>query len=88
MKGVFDICFGSQRSASFPSYEYDGPFSELAVKIMVQQGEFVKVILGRDFFGGSEYARIRASRGVVFIKEMDVYEFLTESENLKNIMED
>lgn len=88
MKGAFDICFGSQRSASFPSYEYDGPFSELAVKIMVQQGGFVKVILGRDFFGGSEYARIRASRGVVFIKEMEVDEFLTESDNLKNIMEE
>jgi len=88
MKSAFDICFGSQRSASFPSYEYDGPFSELAVKIMVQQGGFIKVILGRDFFGGSEYARIRASRGVVFIKEMDVDEFLTESSNLKSIMED
>jgi hypothetical protein len=55
---------------------------------MVQQGGFVKVILGRDFFGGSEYARIRASRGVVFIKEMEVDEFLTESDNLKNIMEE
>ncbi len=88
MKSAFNICFGSQRSASFPSYEYDGPFSELAVKIMVQQGGFIKVILGRDFFGGSEYARIRASRGIVFIKEMEVDEFLTESEKLRNIMED
>jgi len=88
MKSAFDICFGSQRSASFPSYEHDGPFSELAVKIMVQQGGFIKVILGRDFFGGSEYARIRASRGIVFIKEMEVEEFLTESDNLRNIMEE
>ncbi|HPP30754.1 MAG TPA: glucosamine-6-phosphate deaminase, partial [bacterium] len=87
MKSAFDICFASQRSASFPSYEYDGPFSELAAKIMVQQGGIIKRVLGRDFFGASKYARIRASRGINFLKEMTLDEFLKESLTLKNLME-
>lgn len=87
MKSAFDICFASQKSASFPSYEYDGPFSELAARIMVHQGGIIKRVLGRDFFGGSKYARIRASRGINFLKEMSLDEFLKESLTLKNLME-
>lgn len=87
MKSAFDICFASQKTASFPSYEYDGPFSELAVKILVEQGGIIKRVLGRDFFGASKYARIRASRGVNFLKEMSVEKFLKESITLKNLME-
>ena len=34
---AFMNCFGSQSAASFPSYEHDGPFSELAQKIQVEQ---------------------------------------------------
>ncbi|MFN4226763.1 MAG: glucosamine-6-phosphate deaminase [Candidatus Ratteibacteria bacterium] len=87
MKSAFNICFASQTSASFPSYEYDGPFSELTVKILVEQGGIIKRVLGRDFFGASKYARIRASRGVNFIKEMSIEEFLKEAVALKNLME-
>ncbi|MBN1445779.1 MAG: 6-phosphogluconolactonase [Candidatus Omnitrophica bacterium] len=87
LKSAFDICFASQKSASFPSHEYDGPFSELAQKILVEQGAFIKRILGRDFFGGSQFARIRASRGVNFIKEMDIEEFFAEARSLRRLME-
>lgn len=87
MKSAFDICFASQRNASFPSYEYDGPFSELAQKIMVQQSSFLKKVLGRDFFGASECARIRASRGMNFLKEMSFEEFMEESRALRQLME-
>jgi glucosamine-6-phosphate deaminase len=87
MKSAFDICFASQRSASFPSYEYDGPFSELAQKIMVEQNGFLKKVMGRDFFGASEFARIRASRGLNFVKEMSLNEFLAESQTLRRLME-
>ncbi len=87
MKSAFDICFASQRSASFPSYEYDGPFSELAQKIMVEQSSFLKKVMGRDFFGASEFARIRASRGLNFIKEMSFEEFMEESRTLRQLME-
>ncbi len=87
MKSAFDICFASQKSASFPSYEYDGPFSELAQKIMVEQSGFLKKVMGRDFFGASRFARIRASRGVHFIREMKLDEFLEESQTLRQLME-
>lgn len=87
MKSAFEICFSSQKSASFPSYEHDGLFSELAQKIMVEQRSAMKKVLGRDFFGGSKFARIRASRGVNFIREMEIEEFLSEAQNLRKVME-
>jgi len=87
LKSAFQICFSSQKTASFPSPEYDGLFSELAQKIMVEQGSSIKKILGRDFFGGSKFARIRASRGVNLIKEMAVKEFLAEAQILRRLME-
>lgn len=87
MKSAFDICFSSQKSASFPSYEYDGPFSELAQKIMVEQSGFLKKVMGRDFFGASEFARIRASRGLNFVREMSFDEFLAQSHILRQLME-
>ena len=43
-------CFGSQAAASFPSYEYDRLFSELAQKTQVEQYSMIKTCLGRDFF--------------------------------------
>lgn len=88
IRSAFDICFGSQRSASFPSYEYDGPFSELAIKIMVEQGRLIKTVIGNEFFIQNEYPRLRASRGINFIKEMEVEEFWEECKILKNLMED
>lgn len=87
MKRAFEICFASQKSASFPSPEYDGPFSELACKIMIEQGSAIKKVLGSAFFGGSPFARIRASRGVNLIREMDVEEFLQEAHVLRRLME-
>lgn len=86
MNAAFDICFGSQRSASFPSYEYDGPFSKLAQKIMVEQFSILKNCLGRDFFYKNPVPRLRATRGFVFIREMNVEEFLSEAYRLKEIM--
>ena len=34
----------------FPGYEHDGPFSELAQRIPVEQDVMVKMRLGMDFF--------------------------------------
>ena len=36
MHNAFMSTFVSQRDASFPSYEYDGPFSELARRVQVE----------------------------------------------------
>ncbi|MCM8769345.1 MAG: glucosamine-6-phosphate deaminase [Candidatus Omnitrophica bacterium] len=87
MKSAFQACFGSQRSASFPSYEIDGPFSELAQKIMVEQYAMLKTCLGRDFFYNNPIARLRATRGFVFLKEMTAEEFFQEAALIKRLME-
>ncbi|HOL66961.1 MAG TPA: glucosamine-6-phosphate deaminase, partial [bacterium] len=87
MKEAFQTCFGSQRSASFPSHEYDGPFSELAQKIMVEQYAMIKTCLGRDFFYSNPVARLRATRGLVFLRAMTPEEFFQEASSMKRIME-
>lgn len=87
MKAAFHICFGSQKAASFPSYEYDGPFCNLAQKVMVEQYAVLKTCLGRDFFYASNVPRLRATRGLVFLKCMDPEEFLDEALLTRKFME-
>ncbi len=72
---AFLNAFGSQRDASFPSYEYDGPFSGLAQKIQVEQYQTMKLLLGRDYFYQNSDSRIRSTRGFVFLKIMSLDEF-------------
>jgi glucosamine-6-phosphate deaminase len=73
----------SQKDASFPSYEYDGPFSLLAQKIQTEQYEMLKTCLGREFFYDHSSALIRATRGFVFLKSMDEDAFLERSFELR-----
>ena len=88
MEAAFDTCFITQRTASFPSYEYDGPFSRLARKIQCKQLEQVKTFLGDDFFVYNEDHILRACSGIVYLKEMSLKEFYEASEELKHIAED
>ncbi len=87
LENAFMRCFGSQREASFPSYEYDGPFYRLAQEIMVQQYLTVKMCLGREFFGSHTSPRMRAAHGLVFLKEMDLEEFYRRSMELRDSMQ-
>ncbi|MCK5525858.1 MAG: PIG-L family deacetylase [Candidatus Latescibacteria bacterium] len=87
MKSAFHTCFGSQRSASFPSYEYDGPFCDLAQKIIVEQYAMIKTCLGRDFFYTSSVPRLRASRGLTFVRSMSLEEFFEEALSLRRLTE-
>jgi glucosamine-6-phosphate deaminase len=80
---AFRNSFLSQKDASFPSYEYDGPFSELAQKIQVEQYQMIKTCLGRSFFYEHDNALIRATRGFVFIKQMNLHEFYEHSLELQ-----
>jgi glucosamine-6-phosphate deaminase len=73
----------SQKDASFPSYEYDGPFSLLAQKIQVEQYDMLSTCLGRDYFYEHESALIRATRGFVFLRSMDYPEFHGHSRELR-----
>jgi glucosamine-6-phosphate deaminase len=80
---AFTNCFGSQRAASFPSYDHDGPFSELAQNIQVEQYGMIKTCLGNDYFLKNNHPRLRAARGMIFLKEMTLDEFYTKVRELK-----
>lgn len=77
----------SQKDASFPSYEFDGPFSLLAQKIQVDQYDILATCLGTDYFYEHESALIRATRGFVFLNSMDLEDFFTQSRELKKMTE-
>jgi len=84
---AFMNCFGSQSAASFPSYEHDGPFSELAQKIQVGQYGMIKTVLGKDFFLKNGHPRLRAARGMIFLREMALGEFYDMVRELKKVTE-
>ena len=79
--------FGSQRAASFPSYELDGPFSSLAQQIMVEQFEQIKTCLGQNFFQRNKHPRLRAAHGFNFLKKMTLQEFYQHSSELRKSTE-
>jgi len=77
----------SQKDASFPSWEHDGPFCELAQKIQVEQYQMIKTCLGREYFYEHPSALIRATRGMVFMKRMSVKELHEHARELKRTTE-
>ncbi len=83
LESSFMNAFASQKGASFPSSEYDGPFSELAQHIQVEQYQTIKRCLGREFFYESSSPLYRATRGVVYLKSMTLNEFFDMSASLK-----
>jgi len=87
LRDTFMNCYLSQKEASFPSYEMDGPFCDLTQKIWVEQHELMELVLGRDFWYQNEHPRLRATHGLVFLKEMTVDQFLNEAQRLEESME-
>jgi len=87
LQNAFMNSFGSQAEASFPSYEHDGPFSELAQKIQVEQYQMLKTLLGRAFFYESDDSRIRSTRGLVLLKKMSMDEFFERTMEIKKTTE-
>ncbi|MCD4770649.1 MAG: hypothetical protein K8R35_10840 [Bacteroidales bacterium] len=83
----FENCYSSQVNAPFPSYEYDGKFSDLTRQIWVEQLKQVQLILGKSFFYDNDSPIIRATHGMVFVKEMNAGEFLAMAEELEKTME-
>jgi glucosamine-6-phosphate deaminase len=84
---AFKNSFLSQKDASFPSYEYDGPFSDLAQHIQVEQYQMLKTCLGREFFNEHRSALLRATRGMVFIKSMSLDELYEHSRQIRKLTE-
>lgn len=87
LENTFLNSYGSQRDASFPSWEYDGPFSRLAQRIQVEQYETIKQCLGKDFFLRHEHPRVRAAFGMVYLKELTLNEFYSHSMELRKLTE-
>ncbi|MBI2501973.1 MAG: glucosamine-6-phosphate deaminase [Candidatus Latescibacteria bacterium] len=83
MHNAFMNTFISQKDASFPSYEHEGPFSELAQRIQVEQYQKVKICLGRQWFHEHPSPLIRATRGLVFLKDLSLEEFYARSRQLQ-----
>jgi len=83
----FKNCYISQIDASFPSYELDGPFSDLSQQIWVEQFKRVQLILGKDFFYENESPKIRATHGMIYYKEMKLDDFLIHARELEISME-
>ncbi|RMD49895.1 MAG: glucosamine-6-phosphate deaminase [Ignavibacteria bacterium] len=83
----FKYSFGSQRNASFPSYEYDGPFSRLAQIVQTDQYRIIRSCLGKGYFLNNKMPRVRAAKGMVFLKELTLKEFYKHSARLKKLTE-
>jgi len=87
LENTFMNSFGSQKNASFPSWEYDGPFCRLAQQIQVDQFKKIRMCLGKDFFLNHPVPRARAAHGMIFLKELSVEEFYKHSSELKKVTE-
>ncbi len=88
MESAFLNTFVSQKEASFPSFEHDGPFCELAQAIQVDQYQMLKTCLGRAWFAEHASPLIRGARGFVYLREMDMQEFRQTARCLRRAAED
>jgi len=80
-------CFSTQKTASFPPTNYDGPFSGLSEQIQRDQYEQIKILLGEKYFSEHSDPRIRNATGFVFIQEMTTEEFFQHAQELKSRIE-
>ena len=83
----FSQCYLSQVNASFPSYQLDGKFSELTQRTWVEQLKQIQLLLGKNFFYQHEKPLVRATHGLIYIKEMSVDQFLKQADELEKSME-
>ena len=87
MENTFMNSYGSQKDASFPSWEYDGPFSRLTQIIQVDQYRKICTCIGKDYFMSNSTPRAHAAHGMLFLKELSVEEFYQHSIELKKQVE-
>lgn len=80
---AFKDSYLTQVKAEFPNPDFDGPFSELAEMIWVKQLKDVQLILGKNFFYENDHPLVRATHGLIFLKEMTAMEFVDWAEEMK-----
>jgi glucosamine-6-phosphate deaminase len=82
LHNVFNTCFLSQRSASFPSTKLDGTFSELAQKTWVQQFNDLTALMGKGFFYNDPHPMMRRAYGIIYLNDMSCEEFFKQTEGI------
>ena len=80
---AFKDSYLTQVKAEFPNPDFDGPFSELAEQIWVKQYKDIQLILGKNFFYENAHPLVRATHGLVFLKAMNVGEFIAFADEMK-----
>ena len=81
---AFRDSYLTQYKAEFPNPDFDGPFSELAEQIWVKNYKDIQFILGKNYFYENDHPLIRATHGLIFLKEMDAKEFVALAEEMKS----
>lgn len=80
---AFKDSYLTQVKAEFPNPDFDGPFSDLAAQIWVKQYKDIQLVLGKNYFYENAHPLIRATHGLIFLKEMKVEEFLAFADEMK-----
>lgn len=80
---AFRDSYLTQVKAEFPNPNFDGTFSELSESIWVRQLKAVQLILGKDYFYENTHPLIRSTHGLLFLKQMNVEEFLRAADELR-----
>ena len=80
---AFRDSYLTQVEAEFPNPNFDGTFSELSESIWVRQLKDVQLLLGKDYFYENRHPLIRATHGLIFLKQMNVSEFLYVADQMK-----
>jgi len=80
---MFLNSFESQKFAEFPGPEVEGPFSDMARKVQTEQYHVLKQCMGKGWFHEHDSPLIRATRGLIYFKEMNVPELAEWSRSLK-----
>ena len=73
---AFSASYLTQVKAEFPNPDFDGPFSELSEKIWMKQMKDIQLVLGKNYFYENAHPLIRATHGLLFLKQMTVNEFI------------
>ena len=85
---AFKDSYLTQVKAEFPNPDFDGPFSELAESIWVKQLKDIQLILGKNYFYENAHPLIRATHGLIFLKQMTAEGFVAFAEEMSKSMGD
>ena len=84
----FSASYLTQVTAEFPNPNYDGPFSDITKNTWIKQLKDIQLILGKDYFYEHPSPLIRSTHGLIFIKDMNVDEFIAVSEEMRKRAEE